>query len=114
MGRTPVTAPRLIKACSPNHPVIPAARNRPNVSGARRAMRTPAHNRAPRRPSTRISPIRPSSSPRMAKMKSVWALGTYIHFCRLAPSPTPAQCPDPRAYSDWMICQPPFFGSPHG
>ena len=36
-------------------------------------------------------------------MKSVCALGTYIHFCRLAPSPTPTQCPDPNAMSDWTI-----------
>src|SRR2546422_418538 len=39
MGRTPVTAPRLMSAWSPIHAVMPPARIRPNASGARRAIR---------------------------------------------------------------------------
>ena len=35
-------------------------------------------------------------------MKSVWAFGTYIHFCRLIPSPTPNHPPEPSAISDWI------------
>jgi hypothetical protein len=42
IGSRPVTAPRFTIACSPNHPVMPAASSRPNVSGARTAMRMPA------------------------------------------------------------------------
>ena len=38
----------------------------------------------------------------MAKMKSVWALGTYDHFWRLAPNPTPSSPPEPRASRPWM------------
>ena len=72
------------------------------MSGARTATRIPAYSSAANRPRTTSSPISPSSSPRIEKMKSVWAFGTYIHFCRLIPSPTPNHPPEPSAISDWI------------
>jgi hypothetical protein len=97
MGSRPVTAPRLISVCRPNHDTIPAASNRPNTSFALAAIRTPAKISAPNATRTTSSPNRPSSSPRIEKMKSVCAFGTYCHFWREAPSPTPIQPPEPSA-----------------
>ncbi len=39
----------------------------------------------------------PSSSPMIEKMKSLSAWGTQLHFCRLLPSPSPNQPPEPIA-----------------
>ena len=47
--------------------------------------------------------MRPSSSPMMAKMKSVCALGRKFHLARPAPSPTPVNPPLPSAISDCEI-----------
>ena len=62
---------------------MPAATSMPNRSGARSAARTPRHAKATKQAMTSSAPIRPSSSPMMAKMKSVWALGRKPHLARL-------------------------------
>ncbi len=102
-GSSPTTAPMLITACAITHTVTPAASSEPNRSGAGIAMRTPSTANTANRPSTRKHPIRPSSSPMMAKMKSVCALGRKFHFERLAPSPTPVKPPLPSAINDCTI-----------
>ncbi len=55
--------------------MIPAARSRPKVSGARAAIRMPAYRSVAKMSSVRMAPISPSSSPMIAKMKSLCALG---------------------------------------
>ncbi|OGF04172.1 MAG: hypothetical protein A2509_08515 [Candidatus Edwardsbacteria bacterium RIFOXYD12_FULL_50_11] len=49
------------------------------------------------RKTSRIIPANrsPPSSPMMEKMKSVWASLTNRNFCRLCPSPTPKNPPEP-------------------
>ena len=100
-GSSPITAPILMNAWLTIQQVMPMARKRPKRSGARAAVRIPRKASAPKRPTTRRLPIRPSSSPMMAKMKSVWALGRKPHFARLAPRPTPQRWPEPKPTSDW-------------
>ena len=75
-----MTAPRLMSVCRPNHDTMPAASSRPNTSFVFAAILMPAKISPPNATSTTISPSRPSSSPRIEKMKSVWAFGTYSHF----------------------------------
>lgn len=89
MGRMPVTAPMFTKACAPTRKVIPMASWRPRGSGARRAAFTPARTKTVKRTSTSMVPRKPASSPMMEKMKSLWALGRYMNFWRLMPSPRP-------------------------
>ena len=38
----------------------------------------------------------------MAKMKSLWASGSQLHFSLLAPRPTPHQPPSASAYNPWI------------
>ena len=102
IGKSPVTAPRLMTVCRPIHDTIPAASSRSNLPGAWIAMRMPAHSRTPNPISTTRVPRSPSSSPITAKMKSEWAFGRKSHFARLVPSPVPSQPPDPIAISPWI------------
>jgi hypothetical protein len=101
-GSRPVTAPRFTSVCRPNQATIPDASRRPKTSVVRVAITIPAYRSVANASSTTISPISPSSSPRIEKMKSVCALGTYSHFCREAPRPTPVKPPDPSAIRDWI------------
>src|SRR5690606_7071551 len=75
MGSTPRTPPMLMSAWKEIQAVIPVASILPKRSGAREATAHPATARAMNRPITVMAPISPVSSPMMAKMKSVWALG---------------------------------------
>ena len=75
IGRSPVTAPRLMIVCRPIHDVMPAASILPNVSGACIAIRMPAYSSTPKAIITRNAPTSPSSSPTIAKMKSLCAFG---------------------------------------
>ncbi len=102
-GSRPTTAPMLMTACPTTHTVAPAAISAPNRSGARSAARVPSTPKATNSPITRKQPISPSSSPMMAKMKSVCALGRKFHLARPAPSPTPVRPPLPSAMSDCEI-----------
>src|SRR5690606_7466459 len=65
----------LMSAWKEIQAVIPVASILPKRSGAREATAHPATARAMNRPITVMAPISPVSSPMMAKMKSVWALG---------------------------------------
>ena len=104
MGRTPITAPMLIAACTTIHAVMAVAPRRENMSGTRRAILSPAKARPPYRTVTHSVPMSPNSSPMMAKMKSVVDSGTHPHFPPLEPRPTPNQPPEPIAYLPWMDC----------
>jgi hypothetical protein len=104
MGRTPITAPMLIAACTTTQAVMAVAPRRQNMSGTRRAIRSPAKASPPYRKVTHNVPTSPSSSPMMAKIKSVVDSGTQPHFPPLAPRPTPNQPPEPTAYLPWMLC----------
>ena len=102
-GSTPTTEEMLMLACRTSQAVIDAASRRPKMSAAPIAMRMPSSAR-PAKPRSRTSaPIRPSSSPTIAKMKSVSALGMYSHLPRPCPRPTPNQPPDPSAMKPWVV-----------
>src|SRR5581483_7527682 len=104
IGSMPMTAPMLMIACTTTQAVTPDATSMPNRSGARVAVRTPNTARAANRATMRMAPSRPSSSPMMAKMKSVWALGRKPNLARLAPNPTPKMPPLPsptRLWASW-------------
>jgi hypothetical protein len=103
MGRRPTTPPMLTRACDTTQAVMPAATSVPKRSGACRAARTPSTAKATNRATTTRAPMSPVSSPMMAKMKSVWALGRNPHFDRLAPRPTPVRRPEATPVSDWEI-----------
>ena len=92
-GSMPMTAPMLMTACPTIHAVMPAASS--SRSGRGPAARSGRRARRGARTGRRRArvPTRPSSSPMMAKMKSVWALGRKPHLARLAPRPTPASVP---------------------
>src|SRR3989442_720 len=75
IGSTPVVTPILIMACSTIINVMLPATRLPYRSGASRAMRSPRMARMPNKTNTATVPTSPSSSPRIAKMKSVWRSG---------------------------------------
>ena len=104
IGRTPITAPMLIAACTTTQAVMAVAPRRQNMSGTRRAILRPAKASPPYKMVTHSVPTSPSSSPMMAKMKSVVDSGTQPHLPPLAPRPTPNQPPEPTAYLPWMLC----------
>ena len=60
-------------------------------------MRLTAMTIIARATSTKSVPTSPNSSPRIAKMKSLSALGRYPHFSRLSPGPSPHRPPDASA-----------------
>ena len=75
MGSSPTTAPMLMSACPTSHAVSAAATSRANGSAERCATRMPPYARTPNSTTTSSVPTRPSSSPMIARMKSVCALG---------------------------------------
>ena len=87
----------MISVCAISQPVTAAEASRTKPSAAPSAIRSPAYPITTNRASTASAPTRPSSSPMMAKMKSVCASGSWPHFSRLAPTPTPNQPPEESA-----------------
>ena len=102
-GSSPTTEEMLMLACRTSQAVMEAASRRPKMSAAPMAIRTPRNARPARAASRVRAPSSPSSSPTMAKMKSVWALGMYSHLPRPCPSPTPNHPPEPRAMKPWVV-----------
>src|ERR1019366_7062561 len=79
-GRTPTTAPTLIKVSLASQATRPTANTPPNRWGERVAARMPNQTKAPKSTRTRPAPMKPSSSPMTEKMKSVCALGRNPHW----------------------------------
>ena len=61
-GRTPITVPTLMNACSKNHIEIPVASNDPNLSSHLSAARMPKAARPINNIRTVIAPTKPISS----------------------------------------------------
>ncbi len=84
------TTPILMKAWRQIQAVMPAASMAPNVSGAPSDVRIPRYPMARNRTITSPAPSSPNSSPTIAKMKSLKALGrNRPPASRLSPSPAP-------------------------
>src|SRR5947209_9066974 len=75
-GSELVTTATLTSVCTASMHVSPVANSRANASGVRQAIRNPRQNRMPNSTSTPTHPTNPSSSPMIAKIASVCALGT--------------------------------------
>jgi len=82
--------------------VMPVAMSAPAASGARSARRTPRYARTRNSMITESVPIIPSSSPRIAKIESVYGNGRKPNFSRPAPSPSPDSPPSANPYSAWI------------
>ena len=65
----------LRKACPTSHTVVVADTSTRNGSTERAEIRSPTQASTPNSAITRPAPSKPSSSPMIAKMKSLWALG---------------------------------------
>ena len=106
-GMSPTTTAMLTNACRQIQAVIPAASIAPKVSGAPREVRIPRNPIARNRTMTSPAPTRPNSSPMMAKMKSLNALGRNSPpASRLSPRPAPKTPPSARAKKPWMLWKP--------
>src|SRR5438067_13538857 len=75
-GSELVITATLTNACNVSMHVSPVANNLANGSGACQAMRKPRQDKMPKSSSTPMQPTKPSSSPMIAKIASVCALGT--------------------------------------
>ena len=75
VGRTPITTPRLIMACTPISSVSPNATHAPNKSGAFMAMMTPRHSSRLNKTISITAPRNPNSSPMVEKIKSEYGSG---------------------------------------
>lgn len=92
-GTSAATTAMFIQAWNTIHTVTPVASNAPVMSGAESAMRVPL-NAMTRKSSTTLSvPSRPSSSPRTAKIESVYGAGRNPNFSFPAPRPSPSGPP---------------------
>lgn len=89
MGTSSMTAPMLTSVCTVSQMVAAPAASWTNRTLLRATTRNPALASRAKIPSTHQLPANPSFSPITAKMKSVWASGSRLHFSWLAPSPTP-------------------------
>ena len=74
-GKMPMTPQTLSSIWKARSEVHPTATRRPERSDAQRAIFMPCHAMTPKAARTPRVPTRPHSSPMMAKMKSLWAMG---------------------------------------
>lgn len=72
-GPSPRTTLILRRAWAVMASVMPAAISLSDGFGVRKAIVSPLHRKAKKRKRVKVAPTSPTSSPRMAKMKSVWA-----------------------------------------
>src|SRR5690606_5046347 len=96
-GKTPVTVPRFTKVWPMTQDIRQPMSTLVYMSLARAAMRYIARANRMNITRTNSTPINPNSSPKIEKMKSFWASGTYDHFMRDWPAPTPNQPPEAKA-----------------
>jgi hypothetical protein len=92
-GTSAATTAMFIHAWNTIQTVTPVASRAPVASGAESAMRIPL-NAMTRNSTTTVSvPSNPSSSPRTAKIESVYGAGRNPNFSFPAPRPSPSGPP---------------------
>ena len=102
IGMRLATTAMFTQAWNTSHVVTPVARSAPIASGARSAIRTPRYAKARNSMITASVPMSPSSSPRIAKIESVYGNGRKPNFSRPAPSPSPDSPPSASPYRAWI------------
>jgi hypothetical protein len=75
IGTRLATTAMFTQAWNASHTVIPVARSAPVASWERSAMRTPRKAMTRKSNTTASAPASPSSSPRTAKIESVYGCG---------------------------------------
>ena len=89
IGTSDATTAMFTQAWVTSQTVIPVARSEPVASGAESAIRMPLKAMTRKRTTTVSVPRSPSSSPRTAKIESVYGAGRKPNFSLPAPSPSP-------------------------
>ena len=96
IGTSDATTAMFTQAWNTSQTVIPVARSEPVASGAESAIRIPLKAMARNSTTTVSVPRSPSSSPRTAKIESVYGAGRNPNFSFPTPRPSPKGPPSAR------------------